>query len=272
MVRRTIVTLLALATLIAASPLPQAEALLLCAAVDPGTGGPRENALVRLRSVCRTRPDGSPLEVSIGSTEQLAAIATLGGRLNTVSPQWPNGFTWARWTSREDGTVFDRITGLQWERKTDDGSIHDEDALYTWSTGSPWLPDGTAFTSFLEALNTAPCFAGFCDWRLPTIDELQSLNEAPSGGCGDESDPCLEIPGGSGEHAGYWSTTDGVTNAPNEINAWWPSLRGTFGTEKNGVGFVRAVRGGASPVAGVAAPAPSSDPPTHARGKRVSAQ
>lgn len=66
-------------------------------------------------------------------------------------------------------TVFDCDTNLEWEKKTDDGSIHDKDNTYTWSTGDPWNPDGTAFTVFLATLNTEPCFAGHCDWRLPEM-------------------------------------------------------------------------------------------------------
>ena len=39
--------------------------------------------------------------------------------------------------------------------KTDDGSIHDKDDTYWWSTGSPWKPDGGAFVDFLGTLNGA---------------------------------------------------------------------------------------------------------------------
>jgi hypothetical protein len=47
-----------------------------------------------------------------------------------------------------DGTATDYDTGLQWEQKTDDGSVHDKDNTYSWSpTLGP--PDGTAFTAFL---------------------------------------------------------------------------------------------------------------------------
>jgi hypothetical protein len=152
--------------------------------------------------------------------------------------------------------VFDPISGLTWERKTDDGSIHDKDDRYTWSTGSPWKPDGTAFTVFLAALNRKPCFAGYCDWRLPTIDELQSLNEAPSGGCGTPSLPCYSIPGATAAEAAYWSTSDGFTHSPDQVNAWFTDQRSTYPTPKNGSGWVRAVRGGVSPAA--SGPAPRS--------------
>jgi hypothetical protein len=32
-----------------------------------------------------------------------------------------------------DGTITDSKTGLMWEKLSDDGSIHDWDATYTWA-------------------------------------------------------------------------------------------------------------------------------------------
>ena len=83
-----------------------------------------------------------------------------------------------RWLENGDGTVTDLNSGLQWELKTDDGSIHDISHSYIWSaTGT--APDGPAFVDFLGTLNggessdgvtTTGCFAKRCDWRLPTIE------------------------------------------------------------------------------------------------------
>ena len=67
-----------------------------------------------------------------------------------------------------NGVVKDARTGLFWEKKSDDGSIHDKDNTYSW-----W--DGMG-TTFLAALNTSPCFAGHCDWRIPNKMELDSIS------------------------------------------------------------------------------------------------
>jgi hypothetical protein len=75
--------------------------------------------------------------------------------------------------------VRDNVTGLIWEVKTDDGSVHDKDNRYTWydsndetSSGTPG--DGTDTEDFIRALNESS-FGGFSDWRLPTFEELISI-------------------------------------------------------------------------------------------------
>ena len=111
-----------------------------------------------------------------------------------------------------DGTVADHKTGLLWEKKT--GTFdpafpasgicetapggcpdpHDVNNRYKWSsTGT--APDGNAYTDFLARLNGDPtvvaatsaeargdpaddptvCLAHRCDWRLPVITELSTI-------------------------------------------------------------------------------------------------
>lgn len=83
-------------------------------------------------------------------------------------------------TDNGDGTVSDNRTGLVWEKKSWDGSIHDVGAFYTWvGDASWWAPsgmDGTMVTIFLATLNTPPCFADHCDWRIPNRKELESIS------------------------------------------------------------------------------------------------
>jgi len=102
-----------------------------------------------------------------------------------------------------NGTATDYDTGLVWEQKADDGSVHDKDNMYILTieiAGIP--PNGTAFTDFLGTLNncvddgTDPLtgviggFAGHCDWRLPSIVELEGIVDLNATGCGSGS-PCI---------------------------------------------------------------------------------
>ena len=103
------------------------------------------------------------------------------------------------------------------------------------------MADGTAFTQFLPALNVSPCnFTGYCDWRLPTRAELETILSQPHP-C--TASPCIDPIFSSTSIMSYWSTT---TDASDPLGAW----RMSFGTgdvfdfPKNSNAFVRAVRGG----------------------------
>ena len=162
-------------------------------------------------------------------------------------------------TDNGNGTITDNVTGLMWEKKDDSGGIHDMDNVYTWSGasyGTTNETDGTAFTTFLTTLNTPPCFAGHCDWRLPNFKELQSIvdYEIPypgpvvreefhrtttCTGCTDVNLPTCSCTAG----ANYWSST----TPPEDRNyAWYVYFEhgSVNGIEKNNLYAVRAVRGG----------------------------
>jgi hypothetical protein len=86
--------------------------------------------------------------------------------------------------------VKDEVTGFVWEVKTNDGSVHDVANTYTWydpsnltnggdagdSTGSTASCTGTVCNTqaLIDALN-ATNYCGFADWRLPTMQELNSV-------------------------------------------------------------------------------------------------
>lgn len=78
--------------------------------------------------------------------------------------------------------VRDNVTGLVWEVKTLDGSVHDMTNNYAWydpdsetNGGNPGSPnDGDNTSDFINSLNMER-FGTFTDWRPPDVNELQSL-------------------------------------------------------------------------------------------------
>jgi len=147
------------------------------------------------------------------------------------------------YTSNGDGTITDNNTGLVWEKKTTTclGNIHCVDDDYDWNT---------ALTVFIAALNTAPCFAGHCDWRLPNIKELQSIVNYQTSPTRAVS-PAFNDDAGSGCSASctagswYWSSSS-YANVPDRA---WVIDFANGGVSlafksSNSLVFVRAVRGG----------------------------
>ena len=176
--------------------------------------------------------------------------------------------TTLRFVDNMNGTITDKQTGLQWEKKdTTCPGIHCVDDVYSWCVGSDdftcvngGVPDGTAFTSFLRTLNggdtgvgnctvsddaTPPQagFAGHCDWRLPTIDELVTIVDTSTcGGGGACIDPIF------GPTSTLYCSSSTLARDPNV--AWtffFPFPTFTNEAFKPGVSetfSVRAVRGG----------------------------
>ena len=164
------------------------------------------------------------------------------------------------YTDNGDGTITDNCTGLMWEKKDDSGGLHDKDNTYSWSgasAGSTNIMDGT-IQDFIDLLNDvagggASCYAGYCDWYVPNINELITLvdNELTAGptintafnqcpvACSDVTDPACSCTSLSD----YWSAT---TYAPAPANAWTVFFNGglTLNAFKLNPFHVRAVRAG----------------------------
>ena len=141
----------------------------------------------------------------------------------------------------DDGTVTDSATGLMWEKLSDDGTIHDRDNLYTWYE---------AFTEKIAALNGSGGFAGFTDWRMPTVTELQSIVNYGDTGPSAYSEfstscaaSCTVTTCSCTQSFYYWSST---TYQLTPADAWLVNFNVGFVDvgSKAVDGHVRAVRGG----------------------------
>ncbi|MGH3579292.1 MAG: DUF1566 domain-containing protein, partial [Mycobacterium sp.] len=245
------------------TPMPSASATAMGSATPTDTVPPPSSTpTATATSPCVGKPDGTTCDAGTDAPGTLICVSgTCAPCVRaplSVAPQFvDNG----------DGTITDRQTCLVWEKKSADNGVHDKDIMHTWSTGTN-NPDGTAFTAFLATLNTATCFAGHCDWRLPSEDgqnspftgpkELESILLAPYP-CG--TNPCVPpafntgcTPGcvvtgcsctQSNVSAFYWSATTYV-NSGGPINAWGVVFTNGFvsPTGKTFNFYARAVRGG----------------------------
>ena len=130
---------------------------------------------------------------------------------------WPN----PRFTDNSDGTMTDNLSGLMW---TQDAN----------------LPAGTK--TWKEALDyvagmNAGSYLGYTDWRLPNVNELESLVNAK------EANSATWL-NGQGfinvQSNSYWSSTG---YAPNTSLAWYVTMiNGLVGSVNNFVIYVWPVR------------------------------
>src|SRR5689334_20657511 len=80
-------------------------------------------------------------------------------------------------------------------------------------------------------------FAGHCDWRLPTVVELQTIFDCRAG------NPCIDAPFGPTASGAYWSSTDHSSSGPSLT--WVVDFSdGSVGVypADTGTAYVRAVR------------------------------
>jgi len=161
------------------------------------------------------------LSATLGNTyhdkaksERLHVRAVMG-----VPPQAPSGFT-----DNGDQTVTDNVTGLMWQRNTQDADL-DQNGTTTWREA----------LAYCESLQ----LAGHTDWRLPNRMELLSLvehSQSPALGIQDDNLAGILFP-----H--YWTST---TNIWHPWRAWLVDFTdGKLQSQAKSTynGQVRAVRG-----------------------------
>jgi len=173
-----------------------------------------------------------------------------------------------RFVDNGDGTVTDNETGLMWEQKTGavgntgecPGAVtcadpHNVNNLYSWASNLGEF-EFSGVARFLYVLNDvegggASCFAGHCDWRLPTSNglggigpqqpaELESIVDCSGG------EPCVSPVFGPTASDIYWSSSPSPVGSCDGQSIWVVDFgsgegNGTVSTAKR---FVRAVRGG----------------------------
>ncbi|MGQ9592618.1 MAG: Lcl C-terminal domain-containing protein [Planctomycetota bacterium] len=189
----------------------------------PGQGGMRTlkdiMAALRERLPCHGGGGGT-----LPATGQKTCYDGQGWGTECSSADWPgqDGYYQAgcpmegRFVDNGDGTVSDLCTGLMWEKNTAPGS-------YTWQQA----------LSYCEGLT----LAGYTDWRLPNIRELQSIVDYGRSG------PSIGPPF-TAFSSWYWSSSTSV-NSPD--GAWIVDFgHGVVNRydKKARTGYVRAVRSG----------------------------
>ncbi|WP_019520604.1 Lcl C-terminal domain-containing protein [Faucicola boevrei] len=148
--------------------------------------------------------------------------------------------------------VIDKVTGLTWEQKTDDGGLRDKDNTYTWYNPDPKTNGGDAGSEnnsnnthqYIQQLNNSN-YCGYSDWRLPNLDELHSIVDYS------RSYPAIDpiftytqsnIQSGQQSYL-YWSSSPHTFSKDSVWGVYFSSgYDYDYNSRKNNSHYVRAVR------------------------------
>ncbi|ETR68853.1 MAG: hypothetical protein OMM_04312 [Candidatus Magnetoglobus multicellularis str. Araruama] len=107
-----------------------------------------------IRSGKRIKLRSTPMRLDSDDVEAMLKKYNFFDKYNNKSGNFENNFV-----DNGDNTVFDRRTGLMWQKSGSDNYMSFDSA-----------------EKYVQKLNRRN-FAGYSDWRLPTIEELASLME-----------------------------------------------------------------------------------------------
>ncbi len=164
--------------------------------------------------------------VDLRQTGQTSSYGTGDDGAQRRGAEWPSPGT----SDNGDGTVTDNLTGLMW---TKDGNL--PGGVMTWQQA----------LNYVASMNSGAGTYGYTDWRLPTVNELQSLINAQ------QSDTAAWLNAGGGfgnpfvniQTSSYWSST---TYAGDTTTAWvvYLGAGSVYASFKSDAVYVWPVRAG----------------------------
>jgi hypothetical protein len=175
--------------------------------------------------------------VNLPRTGQTTCYDTYDGNMHLGAPMPCNGtgqdgeiqegvgWPTPRFTDNGDGAVTDALTGLMWLK---DGNCISTKYPNFDANGEVNWQQALDFVNGINSGTYTECGAGYTDWHLPNMNELQTLLHAGFA----DSIPWLESRGFTNVNFSYWtSTTQMYPNAQDD--AWWVELDdGTTYTER----------------------------------------
>lgn len=164
----------------------------------------------------------------------LAGLPMVGYAQTCQTTSIPVHTPTSQFTDHANGTVTDNKTGLMWKKCSEGQSGNDcssgSAASYTWQ----------AALAQAQTVNTSGGFATYTDWRVPTINELESIVETQ---CYDPAINLAVFP--NAPYAWFWSSSPVAADG---YYAWGVAFsigNNDWNYKGNGnYGSVRLVRGG----------------------------
>ncbi len=160
----------------------------------------------------------------------LVLLPVMGNAQDCYPSNNPATTPTGQFTSYGNGTVTDNKTGLMWKTcgegqvfNSSNQSCDNTASVYTWQNALKQV----------QTVNSSGGFAGFSDWRVPNIKELDSITELQ---CVSPAINLMVFPNTDTNSPWFWSSTPGL----------WAVHFG-YGQNQGGVSgslHVRLVRGG----------------------------